>query len=105
MTKKALNVEAIGRNDFKIKETSDHTLLFAFELETDVEQVLETEPWSFNKHMVIFHRYDFSIPTRKLRFTSTNFGIQMHGLPVSMFDPETTIEIGEMIGTSLHPII
>ena len=70
-----------------------------FELETDAERVLATEPWSFDKHVVIFQRYDFSIPAKQLRFTKLIFWVQLHGLPMSMLDPEVAIEIGETIGT------
>ena len=53
LTKRALNVEAIGRTlkllwrdkkDFKVREAGDHVLLFVFELEADVEWVLANEP-------------------------------------------------------------
>ena len=46
VTKRALNVEAIGqtfkplwraKKDFKVCEVGDHILLFVFELETDAE--------------------------------------------------------------------
>lgn len=108
MTRRALNVEAIGRtfnpswrarSDFKIREAGDHTLLFVFELEIDAERVLATEPCSFDKHIVIFTRYDFSIPTRNLSFTTTTFWVQIHGLPMSILGPEIAMGIGETIGT------
>ena len=82
MTKKALNVEAAGRtfkpfwrarNDFKTREAGNHVLLFVFKLETDAERVLATELWFFNKHLVLFQRYDFSISTKNLRFTTMKF--------------------------------
>ena len=53
LTKRALNVEAIGRTlkllwrdkkDFIVREAGDHVLLFVFELEADVEWVLANEP-------------------------------------------------------------
>ena len=108
MTRRALNIEVVGRTfkplwrarkDFKIREAGDHILLFVFELETDAERVLATEPWSFDKHVVIFQRYDFAIPAKQLRFIKLTFWVQMHGLPLSMLDPEIAIEIGETIGT------
>ena len=46
MTRRALNVEAVGRTfkplwrarkDFKTREAGDHVLLFVFKLETDAE--------------------------------------------------------------------
>ena len=54
LTKRAINVEAIGRtfkplsrahNEFKIREAGDHVLLFIFELESDAERVLAQQPW------------------------------------------------------------
>ena len=62
LTKRALNVEAIGRTfkplwrakkDFKVCEAGDHILLFVFELEANAEWVLANEPWTFNKHVVL----------------------------------------------------
>ena len=108
MTRRVLNVDAIGRtfkplwrsrNDFKIREAGDHILLFVFELETDDdERVFATEPRSFDKYVVIFQRYDASIPAKNLRFTTMKFWVQVHGLPVSMLDTEMAIELGETLG-------
>ena len=107
LTKRVLNVDAIGRtfkplwrakNEFKIREVGDHILLFVFELETDAERVLAHEPWSFDKHLVLFQRYDYSIPAKHLRFTKIMFWVQIHGLPMRMLDPETAIELGETLG-------
>ena len=62
LTKRALNVEVVGRTfkpllrtkkDFKVREASDHILLFVFELESDAERVLANEPWTFDKHVVM----------------------------------------------------
>lgn len=33
-----------------------------------------------------------------MRFTTTKFWVQLHGLPISMMDPEAVIEIGETLG-------
>ena len=78
LTKRALNVEAIGRTfkplwrakkDFKVREVGDHVLLFVFELEADAEWVLANEPWTFDKHAVPLQSFDSSTPSRYLRFT------------------------------------
>ena len=107
LTKRALNMDAIGRtfkplwrakNELKIREVGDHILLFVFELETDVEQVLAQELWLFDKHLILFQRYDYSIPAKHLRFTKIMFWVQIHVLPMRMLDPETAIELGETLG-------
>ena len=107
VTKRALNVEAIGqtfkplwkaKKDFKVCEAGDHILLFVFELETYAKQVLANEPWTFDKHAVLQQRFDDSIPSTYLRFTILKFLVQIYGLPMHMLDPDTTIEIGETLG-------
>jgi len=66
LTKRALNVEAVGRTfkplwrakkDFKVHEAGDHILLFVFELESNAE-VLANEPWTFDKHAILLQRFD-----------------------------------------------
>ena len=110
LTKHALNVDAIGRtlkplwrarNEFQIREVGDHTLLFVFETETDAKRVLAQEPWSFDKHLILLQRYDYSIPVKQLRFTKITFWVQIHGLPLRLLDPETAIELGETLGEVL----
>ena len=107
LTKRALNVEAIGRTfkplwrakkDFKVREVGDHILLFVFELEADAERVLANEPWTFDKHIVLLQRFDGSTPPRHLRFTKLKLWVQIHGLPISLLDPETAMELGESLG-------
>ena len=107
LTKRALNVEAIGRTfkplwrakkEFKVREAGDHILLFVFELESDAEQVLANEPWTFDKHVVLLQRFDGSTPLRYLRFTKLKIWVQIHRLPMCMLVPETTIELGETLG-------
>ncbi|XP_050278196.1 uncharacterized protein LOC126719713 [Quercus robur] len=107
LTKRAINMEAIGqtfkplwraRNEFKIREAGDHVLLFIFELESDAERVLSQQPWSFDKHLVLFQRYDYKTPAKHLRFTKAKFWVQIHGLPMRLLDPEIAIELGESLG-------
>ena len=67
LTKRALNVEAIAKNftpiwrmknGFRVTKESDHVVLFTFDNQNDMERVLNTEPWSFDKHLMVLHRYD-----------------------------------------------
>ena len=91
LTKRALNVEAIAKtftpiwrlkNRFRLTKESDHVLLFTFDTQTDMEQVLKTEPWSFNKHLMVLRRYDKEIDVSAIEFNLVTFWIQAHDLPV-----------------------
>ena len=106
LTKRALNVEVVGRTfkplwrtkkDFKVREAGDHILLFVFELEFDAERVLANEPWTFDKHAVLLQRFDGSTPSRYLRFTKLKFWVQIHGLPMRLLDSEMATELGETL--------
>ena len=47
-----------------------------------MEQVLKTEPWSFNKHLMVLRRYDKEIDVSTIEFNMVTFWIQVHDLPV-----------------------
>ena len=62
LTKRVLNVDAVARTfkplwkpsgELKIRDVGEHTLLFEFEDNLDLERVLEYEPWSYDKSLVI----------------------------------------------------
>lgn len=36
----------------------DHRMLFVFDNKTEVEKVLLSEPWSYDKHLVVMQSYD-----------------------------------------------
>ena len=38
---------------FKIQSFGDHKILFSFESKEDVDRILEGEPSSFDKHLVV----------------------------------------------------
>ena len=42
-----------ARDGFKMNSFGDHKVLFTFEKKDDVERILEGEPWSFDKHLVV----------------------------------------------------
>ena len=40
--------------ELKIRDVGGNILLFEFEDNLDVKRVLEFEPWSYDKHLVVF---------------------------------------------------
>ena len=82
--KRALNVEAIAKkftpiwrmkNGFRVTKESDHVVLFTFDNQTNLEQVLNTEPWSFDKHLMVLHRYDKVFDVSEIDFNMVTFWI------------------------------
>ncbi|XP_050255113.1 uncharacterized protein LOC126701006 [Quercus robur] len=85
-----LNVEAIAKNftpiwrmknGFRVTKESDHVVLFTFYNQNDMERVLNTEPWSFDKHLMVLHWYDKEVDVLDIDFNMANFWIQVHDLP------------------------
>ena len=97
LTRRALNMEAIARTfkllwktgkGFEIRVMGDHKVLFAFPEESDIDKVLQGEPWTFDRHLVALQRMERSDAIRSLGFNSTSFSVQVHNLPVGSFSLE-----------------
>jgi len=91
LTKRALNVDAISntfnplwhcRTGFKIQNQGDHKVLFIFDNKPDMERVLSSEPWSFNKFLIVLNRYDNDVLIRDLQFNEATFWVQVHDIPI-----------------------
>ena len=91
LTKQALNTESIVRtfntiwmpkNGFKVRNVGNHDVLFIFDSEEEIEKILEGEPWSFNKHLVMIQRYDHTILVRDLVFDRVSLWVQVHDIPI-----------------------
>ena len=57
-------------------------VLFIFDSEEEIEKILEGEPWSFNKHLVMIQRYDHTILVRDLVFDRVSLWVQVHDIPI-----------------------
>ena len=67
LTKRAINMEVIAKtfnplwktkNGLKIQSFGDHKFLFSFDSREEVDRILEGEPWTFDKHLVVMSRYE-----------------------------------------------
>ncbi|XP_050289951.1 uncharacterized protein LOC126728125 [Quercus robur] len=110
LTKRALNAEAIARTfnplwrarrGFKIQNIGDHKILFSFEDKDDVDRIIGSEPWSFDKHLVAMQRYDNDRPLEDIKYDRTTFWVQVHGLPLRYM----TIEAAEKICGGVGEVI
>ena len=84
LTKCALNIDAIAntfnliwrlRNGFKVKKEDDHVALFTFDNKEEMEKILSTDPWSFDKHLMVLQRYDKDIDLCDMNFNMVTFWV------------------------------
>ena len=110
LTKRVVNVESMARmfrplwrseKDVQIKDMGDNILFFNFEDECDLDKVLDHEPWTYNKHLVVFEKVTTNVPISSLAFQFTTFWIQIHELPVQCLNQETQDAIGSSLSTPL----
>ena len=50
---KTFNLLWRAKNGFKIQSFRDHEILFTFDKRENVDRILEGEPWTFDKHLVV----------------------------------------------------
>lgn len=76
LTKQVLNIEATGQTfnplwktsrSFQAQDVGNHVIIFVFETYNDAKQVLMNEPWRFDKHLVLFQRYESGRAIRGLQ--------------------------------------
>ena len=107
LTKRALNVEAIARTftplwrartSFKIQNIGDHKILFSFDDKEDVDRILGSKQWSFDKHLVVMQRYDNDKPLQDIKYDRTTFWVQVHGLLIRYMTIEAAEKICDVVG-------
>uniref|UniRef100_A0A7N2LME0 CCHC-type domain-containing protein n=1 Tax=Quercus lobata TaxID=97700 RepID=A0A7N2LME0_QUELO len=107
LTKRALNTESVVRtfnpiwrskNGFKVRNVGNHTILFIFDNEEEVKKIMEGEPWSFDKHLVMIKRYDYSIPIKDLVFDQVSLWVQVHDIPIKYLSREVAEKLCEAVG-------
>ncbi|KAL0005887.1 hypothetical protein SO802_013448 [Lithocarpus litseifolius] len=91
LTKRVLNTEAIVRtfsplwrakNDFKVCDAGDHIMLFVFDNAEEVNKILSSEPWSFDRHLVLLQRLESSTSVQALKLDSVSIWVQVHHILV-----------------------
>ena len=113
LTKRPLNIEAIAntftplwrsKSGFKIKNLGNHLMLFSFDNRGDIDRIIKTEPWSFDKHLMVLTQYDKDTTLNPIEMKKVAFWIQVFDIPVRFRNREVAEQICEAIGTIIHPL-
>ena len=112
LTKRPLNIEAIAntftplwrtKSGFKIKNLGNHLILFSFDNIGDVQKILKSEPWSFDKHLMVLTQYEKDTSLNPLDLTQVPFWVQVYDIPVRFKNREVAEKICEPMGAIIHP--
>ena len=49
----------------------------------DVNKILKSQPWSFDKHLIVMQRYIGDAPMHELTLNKVPFWVQVHDIPTS----------------------
>jgi hypothetical protein len=111
MTGRILNVESVVRTfrplwrtvrGFTVRDMGHNVLVFAFEDVTDLEKVLQGEPWSFDKYLVSFQRVEIDTDVKEMECGFVSFWVQIHNLPVGRMKHELASALGAAVGKVEH---
>ena len=107
LTRHALNMDAISRafkplwrsqNGFKISNEGGHKVLFVFNKEEEVDRIMSTGLWSFNKSLVVLQRYERHFALEDLSFDKVVFWVQVQNIPISYRTRSVAEDICDGIG-------
>ena len=76
----------------------DHKLLFIFDNKAEMEKVLQNEPSSYDKHIIVFQRYSRDTVLEDYRLTEMALWVQVHNIPLGYMDRVTAEEICSTVG-------
>ena len=76
----------------------DHILLFVFDKKKKVEKIFSSEPWSFDKHLVVLQRFENNSLVCDLSFTRIAIWVQIHDIPFRYMNRMVAEEICAVVG-------
>ena len=81
-----------------MRKLDDHLVFFVFKKKGDLERVLQSEPWCFDKHLVVLQHYDQDISVNDLKFDRATFQIQVYDILIRYMSREVAESICDFVG-------
>ena len=72
--------------------------MFVFKSLEEVDKILKSQPWSFDKHLIVMQHYSGDVPVQEINFVKTPFWVQVHNIPVSFLTRKVAEKLCEMVG-------
>ena len=78
-------------------------MIFTFDNKADVDRILLSESWSFDKHVVVMQHQEKEIPMQELKFDRASFQVQLRGIPLRYMKMDAVEKINAVIGEVSRP--
>ena len=107
LTSHFLQMEAVARtfkqlwrrgNGFRVCNQGNNIVLFVFDNLMEVDKILKSQPWSFDKHLILMQHYSNDVPVIELVFEKVPFWVQVHDLPNSFMTRKVVESLCEVVG-------
>ena len=63
-----------------------------------MDKILDGEPWSFDKHLVVMCQYENDSLLEDIQFEKTKLWVQVHGIPIKYMTIEVAKKICSVLG-------
>lgn len=107
LTSHFLHIEAVARtfkqlwrtnNGFRICNQGNNIVYFVFDKEEEVDKILKSQPWSFEKHLIVMQRYAGDVPVQEINFNKVPFWVQVHNILVNFLTCKVAESLCEIAG-------
>ncbi|KAG8479241.1 hypothetical protein CXB51_029714 [Gossypium anomalum] len=86
----------------QISDLGEKRYLFKFFNELDISRVISRALWTFNNHMLIFHRIKKNEDPMSMPLVFSDWWVQVHDLPSGSFKDSMAIQFGNFLGRFLE---
>ncbi|MBA0584191.1 hypothetical protein Gorai_015016 [Gossypium raimondii] len=86
----------------QISDLRDKRFLFKFFYRMDLERVINGAHWTFNNHLMVFHRLEKGEDPVNVPLLFVNFWVQVHDLPKGLFSKTIARQLREFLGKFLE---
>ena len=91
-----------SKNGFRLKNLKNHVVLLIFDSKANVENILSSEPWSFDKNLMMMQQYETDSEVEDMSFNLTHFWVQVYGIPVRFMNKKVAEGLCETVGQVCH---
>ena len=85
-----------------IREVGERLFIFQFEDEVEKDCILQKQPWSFNKSLLVLKEITCDLRLEEVNMDWCPFTVQVHGLPLGLITEKIGVILGEVLGDVLE---